>query len=372
MSQTIACRRSRAASEPGYTVWKLTDWDQSQCVLGYLTFKLFSPDGRYLFFASDRTGTFQLYRLDLEREQAVQVTGPEGVNAGEGVPTAGQWRDCNVHRQRNEFALCTDRQLIMADVQTLQHRVLAECPAAWAKLDATPQFSHDGRLFATVYQQHDGRRGVAIGEVGDKPSELTSVMLAPAGEHVGYLISSPTDPFMLSVCKGVGDKQNDRTLPPELRARSSRLNPATGECVPYVVAPPGFRATHQYWGPNGRCYYHRKTVGSWTPTSVDSIDINGGDCRTHYESPDRKLGHSCVAPDGSWLVIDVQEPNHNELIHVDLKTGSGRIICWPNSTVSGNNSQASHVHPSVDFQGKCVAFQSDASGKCALFLAEIR
>jgi dipeptidyl aminopeptidase/acylaminoacyl peptidase len=340
-------------------------------VLGYLTFKLFSPDGRYLFFASDRTGTFQLYRLDLEREEAVQVTGPGGMDAAQGVPTAGQWRDSNVHRQRNEFACCTDRRLVMADVQTLEHRVLAECPPQWSKLDATPQFSGDGRMFATIYQQPDGRRGIAIGEVGDKPSRLTSVLLAPPGHHVGYLISSPTPQFILSVCMGEGDKQNDPALPPELRARAWRVDPATGEARPYIVTPPGFRATHQYWGPEGRCYYHRKTVGTWTPTWVDSIDIDGGDCRTHYGSPDRKLGHSCISPDGSRLVVDVQEPDHNELILADARTGAGRIICWPNSTVAGNNSQASHVHPSVDFQGRQVAFQSDAAGRCSLFLAEM-
>ncbi len=370
MSNAIPCRRRRAESEAGFTVWKVTDWDECQCVLGYLTFKLFSHDGRYLFFASDRTGTFQLYRLDLEREEAVQVTGPGGAVPHEGRPTEGQWRDCNVHPTRDEFASCTDRRLMITDVKSLRSRVLAECPAEWAKLDATPQFSGDGRRFATDYQLPDGRRGVAVGEVGEGPATLTSVMTAGPGIHVGYLISPPTERFVLSVCMGP-DQQNDPAQPPERRARAWRLDPDTGDLRPYIVTPPGFRATHQYWGPQGRCYFHRKTVGTWTPTWIDSVDLEGGDLRTHYGSADRKLGHSCVSPDGRWMVSDVQEPGRNELIRVDLATGAARIICWPNSSVQENNSQASHVHPSSDFQGRQLAFQSDAGGRCALFLAEM-
>lgn len=369
MPDAIPCRRTPAAAERGFTVWKITDWDDCQCVLGYLTFRLFSHDGRYLFFASDRTGTFQLYRLDLEREEAVQITGPGGAAELAGRPVEGQWRDSNVHPVRDEYAYCTDRRLMLADVRTLRARVLAECPPEWAGLDATPQFSGDGRLFATVYKRPDGRRGVAVGEVGDRPAKLTSVHLGAPGDNVGYLISSPTERFILSICTLDRDYQNEPDLPPEKRARAWRLDPATGAVRPYVLTPPGFRATHQYFGPGGRCYFHRKTVGTWTPTWVDSIDLDGGDLRTHYGSPDRKLGHSCVTPDGRWMVIDVQEPQRNELIRVDLKTGESRIVCWPNSTVSGQNSQASHVHPSSDFQGRQVAFQSDAAGKCALFMA---
>ncbi len=371
MNPPIPCRRRRVASEPGYTVWQLTDWDDCECVLGYPIFKLFAADGRHLFFASDRGGRFDMYRLDLEREEAVRVSGPGGLEDTLGTPMTGKWRDCNVHRQRNEFAVCTDRQLVMADVQTLEHRVLAECPEQWAKFDATPHFSHDGRLFATVYVQHDGRRGLAVGEVSERPAELQSVYLAPPEHGLGYLLVSPTPRLLFSVCTGTRDQQNDATLPPAVRARAYIIDPGTGECRPHVVAPPGSRATHQYWGPDGRIFFHRKTVGSWVPTSIDSVDLDGGDYQTHYTRTDRKLGHSCVAPDGSWLICDVQESNHNELIHVDLKTGQDRIICWPNSTVAGDNSQSSHVHPMVDFQGRQVAFQSDASGRCAVFLTEM-
>ena len=371
MPKAIPCRRRPVPdADHHYRVWKITDWDTSHCVLGYLTFKLFSPDGRYLFFASNRTGEFQLYRLDLEREEAVQVTGAAGLAPVDGIPIEGQWRDCNVHRQRNEFVYCTDRRIIAADIETFKPRVVAECPPDWSRIDATPLFSGDGKLFATDYELPDGRRGVAVGEMGDKPAKLTTVMVGKPGEGVGYLISSPTERFILSVCVGE-DRQNIPTESYANRARAWRIDPATGECRPYLVVPPGFRATHQYFGPGGRLYFHKKTVPTWTPTWVASIDLDGGDYRDHYGSPDRKLGHSCVSADGSYLVIDVQESNRNELIHLDLKTGESRIIWWPNSSCTADNSQAGHVHPSADFQGRRVAFQSDQSGKCALYLAEI-
>ena len=367
----IPCRRQRD-TQANSTVpfWKVTDWDTAECVLGYLTFRLFSHDGRYLFFASNRTGAHQIYRLDLERETAVPVTGPEGVNPDPGIPVAGAWRDVNMHPFRSEFATCTQGRLFMTDVETLEYRVLAECPPHWRRFDATPQFSGDGRWFATVFEQPDGRRGIAIGEVSERPAALEPVFLGEPGMNLGYLIAAPVrNRFILSVCYGDRDRQNDPTASREERARAWRLDTATREFRPYLVAPVGYRATHQFFGPEGRLYFHRKTVGTWTPAAVASIDLEGGDWRDHLVSADRKLGHGCIAPDGSWLVSDVQEPARNELIRVDLRTGNRDILGWPNA--SNNGPQSTHVHPSSDAQGRRVAFQSDRDGNCAIYLAEL-
>ena len=370
----IPCNRRRIENpDSDCPVWKLSDWDDCHCVLGYLTFKSFSHDGRYLFFASDRTGAFQLYRLDLVRQEAAQITGPGGAVDAQGVPTEGRWRDVNVHPCRPEFTYCTDRALYIAGVESLEQRILAECPAEWKRFDATPQFSADGKRLATVYELPDGRRGVAVGEVGDQPSRLESVLLGKPGDHIGYLIIAPVkDRFILSVCYGGPDRQNDPAASRELRARAWRLDADSRDFRPYLVMPPGFRATHQFYGPGGRLYFHRKTVGTWTPAWVASIDIDGNDYREHLRSADRKLGHGCISPNGNWLISDVQEPGRNELIHVPL-TGGGepQILFWPNASNGPRNEQETHVHPSADFQGHYVAFQSDRDGKCGLYMLEV-
>jgi len=359
--KALPCRRHRVPdNDSSFPLWRITDWDDCHCSLPYLIYKVFSPDERMMFFTSNRAGQWDLYRLDLESEEAVQITGAQGLHA-----EPGELRNCNVNPATGEVTYCTATHVYAADCATLERRVMATCPAQWAKLDAAPVFSGDGQRYATVYQRPDGKRGIAIGETSG--GSLSDVFLWEPEGHVGYLIASPTDQFTLSFCANP-DKQNDPTAPDELRARAWRLDPRTGDCRPHILTPPGFRATHQFFGPDGRMYFHKKTVGTWTPTWISSINLDGRDPRDHYGRPDRKLGHSCVSPDGTWLVTDVQESNHNELILVNMKTGEDRTLYWPNSTVTDSNAQTSHVHPTFGFTGRQLAFQSDAAGQCTLFL----
>ncbi len=134
--------------------------------------------------------------------------------------------------------------------------------------------------------------------------------------------------------------------------------------------PPGHRATHEYWGPGGRLYFHRKTVPSWTPTSIASIDADGGDYQEHHVSDTRKLGHSCISPDGRWIVTDVQDPKGNELTQVDLKTGAAQVLCWPDSTLQDGT--VGRVHPSFNFTGDKVIYTPDKSGKAAVFIVPLQ
>jgi len=383
---TIPCRRRPVASvDATCTIVKLTDWDDAICALAYPTFKPFSPDGRYLFFVSDRTGSFEIYRLALATEEAVQVTGPAGAHVVADLPTTWIWRDSHVLPARNALAYSTPRRLYLTDIESLETRVLAECPPAWGRFDATPVFNGDGTRFATIYERPDGRRGVAVGDVGEEPARLESVIEREPTERgpveLGHLIAAPLATLILSVTYSEDrkDHQNEPDLPPEKRARAWRLDPATGEFRPYLVVPPGYRATHHFFGPEGRLYFHRKTVPTWTPVCVASIDIDGNDVRDHYRDEQRRLGHACVANDASWLVTDVQNANDSELIHVDLASGRHRVLCAPNASNSDlrdrapwpGSSQLGHVHPVSDFQSRRLAYQSDVDGRCGLYLADL-
>ncbi len=135
--------------------------------------------------------------------------------------------------------------------------------------------------------------------------------------------------------------------------------------------PPGFRATHETWAApdRRRLFYHKKTVPSWTPASIESIAGDGSDPREHFLSPDRKLGHSCVSSDGTRLVSDVQDPAGNELHLVDLRTGAAEVLCWPNASIA--NGLSGHAHPFFSPTGRSVVFTSDVSGKAAIFMVDV-
>ena len=70
------------------------------------------------------------------------------------------------------------------------------------------------------------------------------------------------------------------------------------------------------------------------PTSIVSVPKGGGEITTHYTDERLRLGHSGVSPDGRWIAIDVQEPNKNPLLLLDLKTGLAETLCWPDAGVS--------------------------------------
>src|SRR5262249_58031468 len=51
----------------------------------------FSPDGRLLYFSSDRTGIYNIFALDLETEALAQVTNVLGGAFDEDVSPDGKW-----------------------------------------------------------------------------------------------------------------------------------------------------------------------------------------------------------------------------------------------------------------------------------------
>ncbi|MCS7181363.1 MAG: oligogalacturonate lyase family protein, partial [bacterium] len=166
------------------------------------------------------------------------------------------------------------------------------------------------------------------------------------------------------------DKQNDFQLPHSERARAWMINIDKEEFKPFLIMPVGFRATHEYWGhrDNLRLYFHKKTVPSFTPVCICSINISGSDYKEHFYSENRKLGHSSISYDNKFIVSDVQEVDENELYLINLETGKFEILCWPNSSCSEAKGQLSHVHPSFSPSNKYIIFSSDKKGKTSVYI----
>jgi hypothetical protein len=352
-------------------VWKLTSWDDRDCLATYQYLQAFTADQRHIVFASNRTGRYELYRMEVESGRVVQLTErrsppPEKDPYGEVA--------CHMHRDGRELFYFDGPDLIATDVRTLEDRaVLRAADCGWRRLYGFPSFTPDGRQFSLLFVDAEGRHGILLGQSdGTGARELYK---CPALEnHLTHCLILPAGP--LSVTFNIHpDLQNDFNLPPHSRARAWKLS-EDGTVRPFLVMLTGFRATHEYWGPSWRrgepprLYYHRKSVPGWTPTWIESVSTDGLDCVEHYGSPDRMLGHSCVSPDGRFVVTDVQDPRGNELIRIDLATGRSEVLCWPNSTASGGN--FTHVHPSLSPRGDMVLYTSDAGGKCAVFVLPLK
>lgn len=349
----------------GREVWKVTSWDGHDCVATYMYLQAFSRDERYLFFGSDRTGVFELYRLEIESGEAVQMT----EHQAEGMDDKSLTR-CNVHLERNEVIYPDGDAICASDIESLERRTIARISNPdWASIGGGPTYSGDGLRVLCAYRTNDGYAGIAQAEVAG--SDFEEVYRWPhQGEGLGHVQGASTDEAIITFVQSP-DRQNDPDETRERRARTWKLDAASGEAEPFLVMPPGHRATHEYWGKgrDKRLYFHRKTVPGWTPTSIASIALDGSDYVEHYASPDRKLGHSCVSGDRQWIVSDVQDKSGNELVLIDLRTGSGEVLCWPDSSVVDGFS--GHVHPSFSPSGQKVLYTSDASGKAAVFVVPL-
>lgn len=348
----------------GRELWQITDGKSFHCAFPYFLFNPFSKGNRYAFFNSDRKGRFDLYRIEIDSGEVTQVT-------GDGTAIPGHSGECNVHLGRNEVFWCNDDDLFAADTASLDVRRVCGCDKPeWMRIKRCPAFTSDGKHYIISIQRRDGSSAFAVGDLdGGTPQEI--FRWSGVEGPIGGGFPAPGNQMIIAVTAPGKDRQDNPALPPYAqRARTWALDANTGVFGPFLVMPPGFRATHDYWGPDGRYYFHKKTVGAWVPTWVASIDVRGGDYREHFRSGDRKLGHSCLSPDMRRLAVDVQEPGHNELFLVDMATGSSEILCWPNSSVTAPM-QLGHVHPVFTATPDMLAYQTDAGGKCNLYLVPL-
>ncbi len=337
----------------GREVWQMTS-GEPKSVSCYQEVEAFTDDERFVVFSSDRSGTFQLYRAELESGEIAQLS------------EIDEFRSISFGMSRNgrEAIYTAGWRVYAVDVASGDDRVLLDFEG---KIPSQPSgapvaLSGTGDRVVVAYRPDDASTILAIGildtgdfeEVCRWEGALSHAQICPGD---GNLITFDPGP----------DTQNDMSLPQDKRARTWVCDASTGATRPFLVMPKGFRATHEYWDRNGdRLYFHKKSHGTWTPTTISSIDRSGKDWKDHYESQDRKLGHSSIDRDSKFLVSDVQSSEENEIYRIDLVTGKADLLCWPNT--SPIQDQTIHVHPSISAQGNFVDFTSDRKGSSDLYV----
>lgn len=348
----------------GRRVWNLTPFDDAHCVCPYFYLQPMSADERYLAFASDRDGRWELYRLDLTTGETLKLFDRRGEP---GLDYDDLW---------NTFVPGTNRLMVFdngtyreMEIESLACRTVLQSPdPSRMRLHTPGTRLDDGRMASTFRDPVTGHYGIAVTEGGDGLCREAFRWTHPE-RTLTHLLSVPGRSSEVTVVP-VPDRQNHKDPSDPLRARCWKVNLDTGESWPFLTMPVGRRATHEYWEPTrGRLFFHRKTVRTWTPTEIASIDRDGGRYREHYASTTRQLGHSFVSPDGRWLVTDIQEPHHNELILIDLESGDSQVICWPDSSMA--DQPIGHVHPLFSPSGGTILFTTDTSGKAGIYAVAV-
>jgi dipeptidyl aminopeptidase/acylaminoacyl peptidase len=333
----------------------------SRNVAAYMYVNSFSPDERYLFYGSDRSGAWEIHRLEIETGRTTQMTEIRSRHAP-------RW---NCHPDGREVFLFDGEAYRAVDVETLEERVVIDLRGQpWLRRPGgTPMFSASGKSFCQFFQVDRGRRGIALVACDGSGAEhvhthhelMLHLMFCPANENVLTFCTWP-------------DSQDDMALPDEERARTWIVDVSTGESRPYLMMQKGFRATHEYWSASGgRLYFHKKTQPGWLPASLCYVDRETEAITEFFRSETVMLGHSFVTRDDRLAVSDSQRPDENELLLVEVDSGEVEVLCWPNSRNRENRRglAGNHVHPSFSPSGRYVVFTSDRTGEPHVYLVPL-
>lgn len=146
----------------------------------------FTADNRQLLFTSDRTGSRQLYRMDVESGSIVQLTDDPAILASTASPDPRDPRTAYLMRGPDVLAL---------DITTAQTRVIGSIPKPYLGGFEQPTLTAD-RSSLTVAKQRDERTW-EIGLISLRTGEYRTVITQ--GFRIGHVQHSPTDPVIFYV-----------------------------------------------------------------------------------------------------------------------------------------------------------------------------
>ncbi len=350
----------------------------------YFYMTCFTPGDDYLFYNSTRSGLNQVHAAHLESGETRRVT---SVTGGVG-PYA--W---NLHPSGRELFFVSERRARAMDLQTGEVRTVFD-PAQhpWMKDSAVKpplRFSGDGRFLCFQFV-HDPQECVApnmwshyglvryarsgIGRAACDGSEGRRVYLH--NEDMQHVMFCPASADLLTFATWP-DYQNHAPLPENHRARAWMVDLEADFARPWLIAPKGFRATHEYWSPDGRrMFFHKRQVDDiwspprWVPCWVSYMDRQTGRQTDFFMSETQQLNHSICTPDGRRVVSDNDDFRHpNELLLIDVETGKAETLWWRNMACRARGAQDGG--PVMSATGRLVAATSDCSGEMQVYVTEL-
>ncbi len=344
--------------QTGREIWQLTSGTSTNHA-PYMYCQAFDADERHAIVSSDLTGAFELYRVDIHTGRAARLTDLRGIN-NLMIRVMPDGRSALVSRG----ARCYRVSLVDGRAEVVMD--LTDCGVADDDNNCTAALSGDGTCIAALATAADGRTMICYKSLASPAVHVAHVFAQ--GEVVCHLNFCPADNNLVSYVM-LPDRQDNMALPSDQRARARTLDLATGHITPFLIAPLGFRCTHEYWSPDGQWLYtHVKHVPDWTPASIGRMPRTGGPLQILFTCPHRKLGHSSVNSAGTHVVTDNQEPIRNDLLLIDIRTGVASTLCWPNAS---GKPHPNHVHPAFSRTGRYVIYTSDASGSAQVFVVPL-
>lgn len=323
----------------------------------YFYYKMLTNDDRYLIHAGLYNGKRQLYRMDMENGESMQLTDHDEIEDF----------GCSLTSDDRYLFYSRAQKVVRLDLESGEEDVIYETPPGWFS-NGNPGISTDDRHLVIVEMNDDGRihdqSGWSTFEKQWALKPLCRIVVIDAERRSGKVIYEdrcwlghpqfrPGDNHTLLFChEGPshcidarlwlidGDGSNVRCARPQV---------------------PGEHVTHEYWLHDGSkfCFVHREpgggkaTIRLIDPATLDEEVLMECSHYCHFMS---NRNHTFIAGDG-------QPVDQSYIYLVDVHRRREQIICEHNTswTAYGNN-QDSHPHPAFSSDGSFLVFTSDREG----------
>ncbi|MBI4658585.1 MAG: PD40 domain-containing protein [Verrucomicrobia bacterium] len=307
-------------------IWEMTQGPSASDNL-YFHFSNLTADNRFLIFVSDRTGTWQIYRTELETGRIVQLTDDPAVNARTACPD---------HANARRLFHLRGSEVIALDVLDFTSRRIGEIPPPHAGGFQQPTLSGDGK-WMTLAKQRDAANweiGLMNTETGQYRTVLTQ------GFRIGHVQHSPTDPLIFYVWE-TGGFAPQRTWLVNDDGTGNRPFYARTEPKTWFT-PLKEWVTHEAWV---------KDTGEMTMINDKQgvmLVKKDGTARMVREG---HYWHAAARADGKLLVLDDMQ---GRLWLMETGTGNTRLL----ATGIRDSIRSVHAHPSFDRLGRYVQFHT--------------
>ncbi|MDR7938597.1 oligogalacturonate lyase family protein [Enterobacter soli] len=365
--------RTRQDPTTGHEVIRMTP-PHIICHRNYFYQKCFTRDGSKLIFGGAFEGHWNYYLLDIEKQQATQLTDGAGDNTFGGFLSDDD---------KSLWYVKNNRELRRVDLDSLEEFIVYDVDDEWvaygtwvANSDCTKlvgieikksdwQPLTDWSKFRAFYFTQPECRLINI----DLHTGERRVMLQE-NRWLGHPIYRPFDDTTVAFChEGPRDA---------IDARMWLIN-ADGSNVRKVRQhSPGESFTHEFWVPDGSALYYVEHKENDPKRYLCSADPQTLENRQLMSIP--PCSHLMSNLDGALIVGDGAPHNTGDIslndpfIWVfDVRAGTQKAVCQHNTSwkVLDGDRQVTHPHPSFSPDNKWVLYTSDEEGMPALYLAKV-
>jgi len=365
--------RTRQDSQTGHTVIRMTP-PHIICHRNYFYQKCFTREGSKILFGGAFEGHWNYYLLDIDQQQATQLTDGAGDNTFGGFLSED---DQSLSYVKNS------RELRRVDLHSLEEYVVYEVDEEWvaygtwvANSDCTKlvgieikksdwQPLTDWSKFRAFYFTNPECRLINI----DLHTGERQVILQEK-RWLGHPIYRPFDDNTVAFChEGPRDA---------IDARMWLINQDGSNLRKVRQHDAGESFTHEFWVPDGSALYYVAHKENDPQRYLFSADPATLENRQLMAIP--PCSHLMSNHDGSLIVGDGAPHNTGDIslndpfIWVfDIKNGTQKAICQHNTSwkVLDGDRQVTHPHPSFSPDNKWVLYTSDEEGMPALYLAQV-